>query len=92
MKRSKPSQSLIYGFSDDVGVNVGANVGLSSDLDNKIINEIHLNFKATAQLLGLKFGVSKRTIERHLAKLKKQGIIIRVASDKKGYWELKDIK
>ena len=76
------------GFSDDVGVNVGVN----ENIDQLIISEIRSGSNLKAEAMANKYDVSTRTIERHLAKLKKQGIIIRVASDKKGYWELKDIK
>lgn len=74
------------GFSDNVGVNVG----VKTNLDQKIIDEIRLNGRTTAEEMSLKFGVTKRTIERHLAELKKHNRIKRNDSDKGGYWEVVD--
>ena len=40
--------------------------------------------------MAKKLGVSKATIERHLAELKKHNRIKRNDSDKGGYWEVVD--
>ena len=54
------------------------------------MDEIRLNGRTTAEEMSLKFWVTKRTIERHLAELKKHNRIKRNDSDKGGYWEVVD--
>ena len=34
--------------------------------------------------------VSARTVKQHIAKLKKDGILIRIGSTKAGHWEIAD--
>jgi len=41
----------------------------------------------TSELVEL-LGVSKKTVSKHLKALKDKGIIERVGSDRKGYWNL----
>lgn len=66
--------------------NVGDNVG-----DNrlvKIIKNIEKNNKISATELAKILSVSKRTIERDIDKLRKQGKLKRIGSDKGGKWEV----
>jgi len=58
-------------INKNVTDNVGVNVGVKTNVDQKIIDEIRLNGRTTVEEMSLKFGVTKRTIERHLAELKK---------------------
>lgn len=59
---------------------------------NKISGQILLllqgNPELTAIQLGQALSVSDRTIKRHIQKLREQGWIRRVGSDKTGYWEV----
>lgn len=52
----------------------------------RIIEIITNNPGVTALEISLKIGVSKRAIEKYLAKLKLNGIIERIGSDKIGHW------
>ena len=67
---------------------VGNRVGntLSSNQE-KIVNEMKLNPKISAQILSDKVGISKRKIEENIAKLKNMNIITREGGTR-GYWEV----
>jgi Fic family protein len=69
-----------------VGVNVGVNVGVKADIIDKLREQPTLSAKELATLLKR----STRTIERHIRELREQGILVRVGSDKTGYWQIKD--
>ena len=76
--------------SIDVGIkqrNVGIkqrNVGINS----KILEIIKENPTTSASELAEKLEKSDRTIERHIEKLKNDGILLRVGSRKTGHWEV----
>ncbi len=69
-----------------VGVNVGVYVGVKADIIGKLKEQPTLSAKELAALLKR----STRTIERHIRELREQGILVRVGSDKSGYWQIKD--
>lgn len=46
------------------------------------------NPKMTTNTLAEAIGISPKAVERHLASLKKEGLIIRVGPDKGGHWEV----
>ena len=74
------------GSVDNVTDNVVDNV-----VDNrlkKIIDLLKSNNKLSAQELSEYFGVSSRTIQRDLDKLKENGKLVRIGSEKGGYWEI----
>jgi len=68
----------------NVGVNVGQNVGVKYE----IIEAIKQNPHITAKELAAALDKTQRTIERHIKDLKEHGKLIRVGSDKTGYWEV----
>ncbi len=55
-----------------------------------ILPTIKANPKVTIDELAALAGTSRRTITRDLEKLKQQGKIRRIGSDKSGYWETLD--
>ena len=78
------------GYQSDVGVNVGVNVGVKlSSTEQKIINLIKDDSQITTSILAEKIGVTERTIERNIQKLKEKNMIFRVGSDKAGEWVIK---
>lgn len=81
--------SVIFHRKDkDVTINVVDNV-----VDNrfkKILNLLNTNNKLSAQELSEYLGVSKRTIQRDLNKLKENGKLERIGSEKGGYWKIKE--
>lgn len=46
------------------------------------------NPRATASVMASALQVSESTIKRHLKKLREQGLLRRVGSDKTGHWEV----
>lgn len=53
-----------------------------------IITLIKSNPKTTAKEMSIATGLSRRGIEYHLTKLKKEGKLIRIGSTKKGSWKI----
>ena len=70
----------------NVGANVGANVGTNEE---KVIVLLKKDGKMTASKIADTLGISTRQVERIMAKLKKQGALIRHGSPKSGYWEIR---
>lgn len=56
----------------------------------KIIAAIKGNGRHTTNSLAELVGVTPKAIEKHLAKLKAEGILVRVGPDKGGHWEIID--
>lgn len=54
----------------------------------KIVRLLGENPKMTTATLAEAIGISPKAVERHLAKLKNDGLIIRVGPDKGGHWEV----
>lgn len=89
------SQSSHVGenVGENVGVNVGVNVGANSEetlnpLEQRILEGLRHNGYLTARELAAAHSCSQRQAERALASLKKQGIILREGSPKKGCWQI----
>ena len=59
-----------------------------NDTERKLLHLIAEDEFYTAAEASLLMGVSKRTVERSLASLKKKGLIMREGSDKRGYWKI----
>ncbi|GHV45619.1 cell filamentation protein Fic [Spirochaetia bacterium] len=70
----------------DVGVNVGVNVGVKYDIIKKLKEQPAF----TAQELAAMLNRSPRTIERHIKELRERGVLVRVGSDKSGYWQVNE--
>ncbi len=56
----------------------------------KIIAAIKENGRHTTNSLAELVGVTPKAIEKHLAKLKAEGILVRIGPDKGGHWEITD--
>lgn len=69
----------------DVGVNVGVNVGAN---ERKLLTVIANTPNATAYYMAEALGITQRQCERILAKLKQQGVIMRIGAAKNGHWEI----
>ena len=46
------------------------------------------NYKMSAEELGKALGISSRMVRKHLASLRERGLIVRVGSNKTGYWKV----
>lgn len=58
----------------------------------KIIAAIKENGNHTTNSLAEQIGVTPKAIEKHLAKLKAEGILVRIGPDKGGHWAILDGK
>lgn len=56
----------------------------------KILQALESEPDSTAQKLSMKTGFSLRKISRIIKKLRESGKIIRIGSDRKGYWKIND--
>ena len=65
------------------------NVTDVTDRQHAIINLVKEHINMTTTQMAERLGVTKRTILRDIEALKAKGLIIRVGSEKTGYWELK---
>lgn len=65
------------------------NVTDVTDRQHAIINLVKEHTNMTTTQMAERLGVTKRTILRDIEALKEKGLIIRVGSEKTGYWELK---
>lgn len=63
---------------------------VNDPVKRSILHCLKLNAKANYNDLATQTGCSVSTIKRHIGELKKQGILIRVGSDKTGHWEIND--
>lgn len=69
--------------------NVGINkddVGINEDSKTKILEYLKENPKASARVVALAFGMSSRQVERMIARLKGEGLLLRQGSNKAGTW------
>lgn len=67
----------------------GSNEPLDEPLEQKILNYIKSNPRATYEALAEEFLVSISTIKRNLSKLTKSGYLVRKGGKRYGYWEIK---
>ena len=67
---------------------VNETVNGAIDRSDRVLSAIRYNNSFTREQLANHAGLSKSTLARELASLKKQNIIRRVGSDKSGYWEI----
>ena len=79
--------SSIEGKEGGTGEKVG---GKKIKSREKIITAIKGNGRHTTNSLAELVGVSPKAIEKHLAKLKAEGILVRIGPDKGGHWEVVD--
>ena len=69
--------------------NVGINVGIKmSDTEQRVIECIKKDNKLSAEAIAIKIGVTERTVSRTLKKLKEKQFIMRIGSNKTGFWKI----
>jgi ATP-dependent DNA helicase RecG len=54
----------------------------------RVFEELKLNPKITREELATLLGKSQSTIKEHLSRLKAAGLVVRVGSDRDGYWKV----
>ena len=73
--------------STDVGINVGIN---TDNPESMVLHVIRQNSHASARQVAELVGLTPRQVERIIAKLKRQGILVRCGANKNGYWQIVD--
>lgn len=80
--------------ADDIeNGNVNGSVNGSVTLNNiqlQIVDAVRKNKNATIKELAAALSKGDRTIARNIKLLKDEGILVRIGSDKTGYWEVKE--
>ena len=61
-----------------------------SDKERQVLDFIIKKNNITAKEIAEKIGVSDKTVKRAISTLKTNGLIVRIGSDKKGFWSVKD--
>jgi predicted HTH transcriptional regulator len=80
-------QEIILG--DNVGVRVGENVGVKLSKNQNLILQLLLeNKELSIERLAEKLGITIRSTERNISRLKEKGLLERVGSDRTGYWKV----
>ena len=80
-------QDEITAYLDSIGYKSGGEKTLKSR--EKIVALLAQDGKLSAAALAKQIGLSAKTIEKHLAKLKADGTIERIGPAKGGYWKVK---
>ena len=65
---------------------------VSDPITERLYQAILKNNKLNYAEYGALLGVSEATIKRRLGELRKAGIIVRMGSNKSGYWEVVSLK
>lgn len=89
------ANAMQFTFFKDIKNSGGVNEPLNEPLNdplNKILELLKENNSYSYDDLAQKLNISKSTIKRNMQKLKSNGLIKRVGSDKTGHWELMDGK
>ncbi len=60
------------------------------EMERKIYIEIKKNGAKTASQMSEITGISKRNVERILREMKEKGVIVRLGSDRRGRWIIKE--
>lgn len=68
---------------------VRKDVRKESDTHTKILELVILQPDISLSEIADQLGVSYRTVQRSMAELKKNGVVVRVGGRKNGYWEVK---
>lgn len=76
--------------TSDVGINVGTNVGINVGTnEDRILALLRQDGHLTIKMLASSLNLTARQVERIMAKLKKEGRIVRHGANKNGFWEVR---
>jgi ATP-dependent DNA helicase RecG len=81
---TKQKTSLI---GDNVVDNVVNNV---VEKEQQIIGFMLKNEKITAKKIALALALTERTVQRYLKGMQEKGMIVRLGTDRSGYWKVND--
>ena len=77
-------------FDKDVMNSIITTTETTTETIKKLLEIIKVNPNITAKELCVMLGLTIDGVRYHLNKLKKQGKILRVGSNKSGYWQIKE--
>jgi Fic family protein len=83
--QSNRHQSGTGNVGTNVGTNVGVNVGTNEE---KMLLLLKQDGTLTAKVLAGTMGITQRQVERMIAKLKSERILVRHGASKNGFWEV----
>ncbi len=64
----------------------------SQKSSQKILDLIHQNSSITTKEMAEILKISRMAVAKHIANLKKQGIVKRIGPDKGGYWKVVEVE
>ena len=76
---------------EDDGVDDGEDTRVENNVD-LILNAITEDPRITQKNIATKTGLSTRTVSREIKQLRDAGVILRIGSDRSGYWEIERSK
>ena len=85
LKEMSKTQNDRQNVGTNVGVNIGTNVGTNEE---KILLLLKQDGTLTAKMLAGTLGITQRQVERMIAKLKSEGLLVRHGASKNGFWEV----
>ena len=81
LKKRQGDPIVTMKATKDVGINVGIN-------GEKLLLLLKQDGTLTAKILAGTLGITQRQVERMIAKLKREGSLIRHGANKNGFWEV----
>lgn len=74
-------------------MNIPVNIPVETDIklnatETQVYDLIYSNLKITKNEISKRIGKSEKTVQRAIAKLEKEKMIVRIGSNKSGYWEI----
>ncbi len=77
-------------FPTNAGINAGIRLIKLNSTQKNILDLMRLNKYVTQEEMSEKLNKNIRTIERNIKKLQEENVIIRIGSNKDGYWNIVD--
>lgn len=94
VKFTAPEDRVVHGpgkVIDRVGVKVSVEVGeVLSDGEKMVLELLEIDPGMTYVSMAEKLSVSEKTIYKRMKMLRDKGIIVRVGTDKQGYWKINE--
>ena len=59
-----------------------------TDMTRDVFMQLNATNAATAEEIGVALGISSRMVRKHISTLREAGLIVRVGSNKTGYWKV----
>ena len=80
--------SISEPINDPKNEPINKQIKRATNRQGMIINAIKENSRITLEQIAQEIGISKATVKREVTLMRQDGIIIRIGSNKAGYWEI----